>query len=180
MKDLHYGKTTVISRAWRIFVIPLWRFLSLCSRWRSNSRSESLQVIVAEVIVFYLGMFCKWKTAVLTWFSVFYMQYEFLIDRYGGNNKNYLGDSGRFCQIYLVMQTWISKSQSKTKQMNALINPLLLTTKFGCWLGYWNLVRTKALRAFFLSVPLYIAGLFFVCGRFTSGTTVCFWGSTFL
>ena len=61
------------------------------------------KVIVTEVIVgLYLGMLCKWKTAVLAWVSVFYVQYEVLIDEQGGNEKKYLGVSGRFCQIDLV------------------------------------------------------------------------------
>ena len=30
--------------------------------------------IVAELIVCYLGMLCKWKTAVLAWFGVLHMQ----------------------------------------------------------------------------------------------------------
>ena len=39
------------------------------------------KVIAAEVMVCYLGMLCKWKTAVLAWFSVFKEQYEVFIDR---------------------------------------------------------------------------------------------------
>ena len=41
---------------------------------------ETAKVIMAEVIVCYLGMLCKWKTAVISWFSVFQVQYEVFID----------------------------------------------------------------------------------------------------
>ena len=40
----------------------------------------TVKVIAAEVIICYLGMLCKWKTAVLAWFSVFQVQYEVFID----------------------------------------------------------------------------------------------------
>ena len=53
----------------------------------------------------YLGMSCKWKTAVLAWFNVFQVQYELFIDGKGDNHhneNNYLGFWGRFGQIYLV------------------------------------------------------------------------------
>ena len=60
------------------------------------------KVIAAEVIICYLGMLWKCKTAVLAWFSAFQVQYEVSIDGYGGNKKNYLGVSGRFYQIFLV------------------------------------------------------------------------------
>ena len=38
------------------------------------------KVIAAEVIICYLGMLCKWKTAVLAWLSVFQVQYGVFID----------------------------------------------------------------------------------------------------
>ena len=36
-KDLRYGSP---SCAWRIFFIPLWCYLSVCSRWQSNGESD--------------------------------------------------------------------------------------------------------------------------------------------
>ena len=38
------------------------------------------EVIAAEVIICYLGMLRKWKTAVLAWFSVPQVQYEVFFD----------------------------------------------------------------------------------------------------
>ena len=60
------------------------------------------KMIAAEVIICYLCILCKWKTAVLAWFSVFQVQYEVFIDGKGGNEKNYFRVSGRFCQINWV------------------------------------------------------------------------------
>ena len=45
------------------------------------------KMIVVEVIVCYLGMLCKWKIAVLAWFTVFQVQYEVFIDKYGVTRK---------------------------------------------------------------------------------------------
>ena len=36
--------------------------------------------ISTELIICYQGMLCKWKTAVLAWFSVFRLQFEVSID----------------------------------------------------------------------------------------------------
>ena len=38
------------------------------------------KLIMAEVIICYLGMLCKWKTTVLVWFSVFQVQFDVSID----------------------------------------------------------------------------------------------------
>ena len=38
------------------------------------------KVITAKVIVCYLGMLYKWKTAILAWFSVLQVQFEVLKD----------------------------------------------------------------------------------------------------
>ena len=53
-------------------------------------------MIAAKVIICYLGMLCKWKTAVSGWFSVFQVLYEVIIYGLEGNKKNYLVVSGRF------------------------------------------------------------------------------------
>ena len=40
MKIHRYGKTPLLSRSRIIFVISLWLYLSVCSRWRNNSKSD--------------------------------------------------------------------------------------------------------------------------------------------
>ena len=47
----------------------------------------TLKVIATEVIIFYLGMLYKWKTAVLKWFRLFQKQYEVFIDGLGVKKK---------------------------------------------------------------------------------------------
>ena len=93
MKDLHYGKTPVIviSCAQRIFVIPLWCYLSVSSHWHSNGKSDhgrSDRMLSRDVM--------QMEN------SSFSLVYEVFIDWQGVIEKNYLGDSRRFCQIYLV------------------------------------------------------------------------------
>ena len=55
---------------------PLWCYLSVCSRWYSSGESDRNR----SDIVCYLGILCKWVTAVLAWFSVFQVWYEVFID----------------------------------------------------------------------------------------------------
>ena len=75
MKILRYGKTPLIYRAQRVFF-----FLYDVTCQYETVDVAAAKVIAAEVIVCYLGMLCKLKTAVLAWFSVIHVQYEVLID----------------------------------------------------------------------------------------------------
>ena len=44
--------------------------------------------IAAEVVICYLGMLCKWKTAVLAWFSAFQENMKCLLIDKGVTRKN--------------------------------------------------------------------------------------------
>ena len=63
---------------------------------------ETAKVIVAEVIVCYLGMLCKWNIAVLVWIIVFQLQFELFIDvlRGGGGTRKLTWEIG------FVRYTW--------------------------------------------------------------------------
>ena len=112
-------RNPLIARKQRIFVNALWPYLSVCSCWCSNGRSDC--ILSRDV--------CKWKTAFLAWFSVLHEKFEVFIIWWEGNEKTYLGVYVRFCQVFFYKKSKLENVRNNVYRLHSLCNSLPLSIK---------------------------------------------------